>query len=309
MTLPDRGHILTEQRNPRSMNLDALSIDECVALINAEDQTVAHAVAAAAPAIGAFIADAERALRAGGRLVYLGAGTSGRLGVLDASECPPTFQSPEGLVVGLIAGGDGALRKSSEGKEDDPRGAVEALGAMPLQKNDIVLGIAAGATTPYVLGALAHAHALGGATGLLTCADVAPAPGVRHLIKILTGPEVLTGSTRMKAGTATKLALNTISTTLFVRLGKCYENLMVDVRATNNKLLDRAARILSTLTDLSRDDALALLSRPAEQRGAGGNLKVAVVMQRKGLSHADASELLARHGGLLRAALEHGASV
>lgn len=304
MTLPDRGHILTEQRNPRSMSLDALSIDECVALINAEDQTVAHAVAAAAPAIGAFIADAERALRAGGRLVYLGAGTSGRLGVLDASECPPTFQSPEGLVVGLIAGGDGALRKSSEGKEDDPRGAVEALGAMGLHGRDIVLGIAAGATTPYVLGALAHAHTLGCATGLLTCADVAPPPGVRHLIKILTGPEVLTGSTRMKAGTATKMTLNTISTTLFVRLGKCYENLMVDVRATNNKLLDRAARILSTLTDLSRDDALALLSRPAEHGGAGGNLKVAIVMHKRRLSHADAASLLTKCEGSLRATLE-----
>lgn len=303
---PDRAHVLTEQRNPRSMALDTLSIEECVALINAEDATVAAAVARAAPQIAAFIADVESAARAGGRLVYVGAGTSGRLGVLDASECPPTFQAPDGLIIGLIAGGDAALRKSSEGKEDEREGAIPELNRLALSAKDIVLGIAAGATTPYVLGALAHAHTLGCATGLLTCADIAPdtAPHVRHVIKVLSGPEVLTGSTRMKAGAATKMVLNTITTTLFVRLGKCYENLMVDLRASNDKLLDRAARILSTLTDLSREDALAFLSKPASAGGAGGDLKCAIVMQRKRLSHADANAALAKHEGRLRSALE-----
>lgn len=306
MSLPDRAHISTEQRNPRSMGLDAMSVEECVALINAEDATVAAAVGRAAPQIAAFIADVERAVRGGGRLIYLGAGTSGRLGVLDASECPPTFQAPEGMIVGIIAGGDGALRKSSEGKEDDRDGAAPEFARLSLTSRDVVLGIAAGATTPYVLGALERAHAAGCVTGLLTCADIAPAqaPHARHIIKVLTGPEVLTGSTRMKAGTATKMVLNTITTTLFVRLGKCYENLMVDLRASNGKLLDRAARILSTLTGLPRDDALALLSRPPEQGGAGGNLKIAIVMQRKRLSHEQATAALARHAGALRTTLE-----
>ncbi len=304
MSLPDRAHILTEQRNPRSMGLDAMSVEECVALINSEDATVAAAVAKAAPQISAFIHDAEAAVRGGGRLIYLGAGTSGRLGVLDASECPPTFQAPEGLVIGIIAGGDGSLRKSSEGKEDNRDGAATDFAKWNLASRDIVLGIAAGATTPYVMGALERAHANGCVTGLLTCADIAPPPGVKHLLKVLTGPEVLTGSTRMKAGTATKMVLNTISTTLFVRLGKCYENLMVDLRASNDKLLDRAGRILSTLTGLPREEALGLLTRPPAEGGAGGNLKVAIVMHKKRLTHTDAAAALAKHGGRLRTALE-----
>ncbi len=297
---PDRAHLLTEQRNPRTMRLDECSVEECVALLNAENATIPAAVERAAPAICAFITDAERSLRAGGRLLYLGAGTSGRLGVLDASECPPTFQTPPELVVGLIAGGDAALRKSSEGMEDRRDGAHFELKSLEISAIDAVLGIAAGGTTPYVLGGLEFAHSRGCATGLLVCATIENPLFVRHLITIETGPEPITGSTRMKAGTATKLALNAISTTLMVRMGKVYENLMVDLRATNDKLRDRAARIVSTLTGLERPGAFSLLER------AGGAVKTAVVMHRCGISRAEAESRLERAGGALRAALEEG---
>jgi len=279
---PDRSHLLTEQRNPRSMNLHELSAAACVDLFNAENRFVNEAMEKAAPALTAFIKAIEPGFIAGGRLIYIGAGTSGRLGVLDASECPPTFQTSPERVVGLIAGGDSALRTSSEGKEDDPAGAAPALDALKLTKQDAVLGIAAGGTTPYVLGALAHVkavnrHAGTGTpiTGLLACSPVARPPGADHLIMLETGPELLTGSTRLKAGTATKLALNTISTTLMVRSGRVYQNLMVDLRATNDKLRDRAARIISTITGLSRDQAFALLDR------ASGSVKQALAL------HAD----------------------
>ncbi len=281
------------------MGLDGMSVEECAALLNAEDATVASAVARALPAVCGFIRDAEARLRGGGRLVYVGAGTSGRLGVLDASECPPTFQTPPDLVVGLIAGGDAALRRSSESREDDPDGALADLDAIGLKAKDAVLGIAAGGTTPYVLGGLRIAHARGCVTGLLTCANLAQRPaGIGHLIEALTGPEALTGSTRLKAGTATKMILNTVSTTLMVRLGKCYENLMVDLRATNEKLRDRAARIVSEITGASREEAFALLD------AAGGSAKTAVAMRRLGADRDRAEAALDLAGGNLRAALE-----
>jgi N-acetylmuramic acid 6-phosphate etherase len=295
---PDRSHIGSEKRNPRTMALDALSPREIVALLNSEDATVPAAVARAGPALTAFIEAAEPRLRAGGRLIYIGAGTSGRLGVLDASECPPTFQTPPEMVVGLIAGGDAALRRSSEGREDEPDGAHAELERLGVHVRDVVLGIAAGGTTPYVLGALERAHALGALTGMLVCAVVARPPGVDHHLIIDTGPEPLTGSTRMKAGTATKLALNTISTALMVRLGKVYENLMVDLRASNDKLRDRAARIVAELTGLTRDRSFALLER------AGGDVKTAVVMHRLALGREAAEARLASARGSLRAALE-----
>jgi len=292
---PDRSHIATEQRNPRSMDLHARTVLQVVALINDEDRLVPRAVAAAAPAITAFIEAAEPGFLRGGRLVYLGAGTSGRLGVLDASECPPTFQVDPARVVGIIAGGDASLRRSSEGREDDPDGAAAELGALALTPDDAVLGIAAGGTTPYVLGAIAIAKRLSPTTvtGLLACAEVPRPAAADHLIVVNTGPEVLTGSTRMKAGTATKLVLNTISTTLMVRSGRVYENLMVDLRATNAKLRDRAARIVATLTGLDRAGALALLDR------VGGEAKTAVVAQRLGLSPDAARQHLAENGGRL----------
>jgi N-acetylmuramic acid 6-phosphate etherase len=293
--LPDRSHLLTEQRNPRTMNLHALSASECVRLINQEDEAVLDAVRAAQPAVIAFIEAIEENFRAGGRLIYIGAGTSGRLGVLDASEAPPTFCIEPGRIVGLIAGGDSALRRSSEGKEDDPQGARPELESLGLTPRDAVLGIAAGGTTPYVRGALALAKSLceGATTALLTCAPI-PAPSrCDHLIVAPTGPEALTGSTRMKAGTATKLILNTISTTLMVRSGRVYQNLMVDLRATNAKLRDRAARVISTVTGAARPEALELLD------SAGGSAKVAIVMGLRQISRAEAEVILARAEGRL----------
>lgn len=295
---PDRAHVLTEHRNPRSMRLDALSVREIVDLMNAEDRSAPEAVARAGGALSAFITDVEQRMRLGGRLIYLGAGTSGRLGVLDAAECPPTFQTPPELVVGLIAGGDSALRRSSESREDDPAGAHAELDALRLTPNDSVLGIAAGGTTPYVLGGVAHARLAGALGALLTCSPLQSPPPLDHLLLLETGPEVLTGSTRMKAGTATKLALNTISTALMVRAGKCYENLMVDLRASNAKLRDRAARIIVTLTGLSREGAFELLDC------AEGHVKPAIVMHRCACDLPEARERLARHDGSLRGALE-----
>jgi N-acetylmuramic acid 6-phosphate etherase len=298
-TPPDRSHVTTEQRHPGTMRLHEASISECVEILRREDEAVARAMREAAPALTRFIEAVEPGFLRGGRLVYLGAGTSGRLGVLDASELPPTFQLPPGSVVGIIAGGDSALRVSSEGKEDDPGGAVAELSGLSLRADDAVLGIAAGGTTPYVLGGLRWCAGLGSPpiTGLLTCAPGPTPPGVGHAIVLATGPEVVTGSTRMKAGTATKLALNTISTTLMVRSGRVYENLMVDLRATNAKLRDRAARIVATLTGLSREGSFGLLDR------AGGSVKAAVVMHRRGVEREEAERRLAGVGGRLHEAL------
>lgn len=300
MLPPDRSHLLTEQRNPRSISLHALSVADCIALIHREDLAIHDALGKAGPALAALIEAAETGFMADGRLIYLGAGTSGRLGVLDASEAPPTFQVDPGKVIGLIAGGDAALRRSSEGKEDDPDGARPELEALNLTRRDTLIGIAAGGTTPYVLGALGIAKARPSppTTALIVCSPIPRPEHTDHLIVLETGPEVLTGSTRMKAGTATKLALNTISTTLMVRAGRVYENLMVDVRATNAKLRDRAARIVSTLTGLARQDAFALLDR------AGGAVKTAIIMHRRRLPRPEAEALLARAGGRLDVALD-----
>jgi N-acetylmuramic acid 6-phosphate etherase len=290
---PDRAHISTEQRHPLSADLHTLSAVDCVALFDRVNREALDAMDAARPALAAFITDLEPRFLRSGRLIYIGAGTSGRLGVLDASECPPTFQLPPGRIIGLIAGGDSALRISSEGKEDDPDGARPDLDALSLTPDDTLLGIAAGGTTPYVLGAIRHAKSRGCLTGLLTCAPVDRPPGADHLIVLPTGPELLTGSTRLKAGTATKLALNTISTTLMIRSGRVYENLMVDVKASNAKLRDRAARIVSTLTGLDRPAALALVD------AAGGSVKAAVVMQRRSIDRDAAIRLLDAAGGRL----------
>ncbi len=256
---PDRAWVLTVQRNPRTVRLGHAGVAACVAMLNAEDALVAPAVARAGAQITAFIEGALPGFARGGRLIYVGAGTSGRLGVLDASECPPTFQTPPERVVGVIAGGESALRRSSEGAEDDPAGAHAALDALGLTKHDSLLGIAAGGTTPYVLGAVEHAAAAGALTGVLTCSPIDRPRGARHVIVVETGAEALTGSTRMKAGTATKMVLNIISTTLMAQTGKIHENLMVDLRATNAKLRDRAARIVAALTGVSRERAFGVL--------------------------------------------------
>ncbi len=280
--------MLTEKRNPRTMDLHKLSVAECVWRIQTEDRAVLAAMDGARSSLVKFIEAVEPRFKNGGRLIYIGAGTSGRLGVLDASEAPPTFQVEPGRIVGIIAGGDLALRRSSEGAEDDPDGASKELRGLNLQPNDTLLGIAAGGTTPYVLGALRWSKILQPQllTGLIVCSPMEPPDDCDHLILLETGPEVLTGSTRMKAGTATKLALNTISTTLMVRTGRVYQNLMVDVKATNDKLRDRAARIIAELTGFNREAAFDLLDR------AGGKVKTAIVMQRLGLSQEEAEARL-----------------
>lgn len=276
-----------------------MSVDEIVSVIQEEDRSIAAAMERARPALAGFIREIEPGFLAGGRVVYVGAGTSGRLGVLDASEAPPTFQVDPARVVGIIAGGDAALRRSSESREDDPAGAHAQLKELDLSGRDAVLGIAAGGSTPYVLGALEFVKRLGDppVTGLLACTSVGEVPFVDHLILIETGPEVLTGSTRMKAGTATKLALNTISTTLMVRAGKVYENLMVDLKASNAKLRDRAARIVTMLCGLDRQAAFDLLA------AAGGSVKAAVVMHRLGVTRDEAQQRLEQCGGRLDVAL------
>lgn len=300
MTLPpDRSHVATEQRHADSRALDAMSTLEVVQLMAVDQREAVRAVECAAGAIAAFADAAARALAAGGRLVYAGAGTSGRLGVLDASECPPTFCSDPAQVVGIIAGGDGALRRSSEGREDERDGIAAEFEQFALGTNDCFLGIAAGGTTPYVLGAIALAKARGATTGFLTCAPHVEAEGCDHRIVLATGAEILTGSTRLKAGTATKIALNAITTAAFVRLGKTYGNLMVDLAATNDKLVDRAVRIYREFfAEDSREAAHACIV------AAGGRLKTALVMRARGESRDDAERLLREHGGDLRAALD-----
>jgi N-acetylmuramic acid 6-phosphate etherase len=298
---PDRSHIRTEHRDQRSMQLDALDTRAFIALMADDHRAVVDSIIGASDALTKFIDALVPRMRDGGRLIYLGAGTSGRLGVLDASECPPTFQADPNQVVGIIAGGDASLRKSSEGKEDEPDGAREALTQLNLNSRDTVLGIAAGGTTPYVLGAIRIAKSLHAMTGLLTCAaPPQPPQDCDHIIHLDTGPELLTGSTRLKAGSATKLALNIISTAAFTQLGKVYSNLMVDLRATNAKLTDRALRILIELCpELSRQAAADLLHR------AAGELKTAIVMQRLDVDAHQARTSLTSHNGSLRIALDH----
>jgi len=261
MTLPpDRSHVRTEHRNPGSMHLDTLDAGAIAALMADDHRAATDAVAAAAPAIGALVESMVPKFHAGGRLVYFGAGTSGRLGVLDASECPPTFMSDPGQVVGIIAGGDSALRRSSEGREDEWDGARAEIERLNIGPRDTVVGIAAGGTTPYPLGALRIAKERGAATAFISCVPMARPADCDHLIVLDTGPEVLTGSTRLKAGSATKLALNCITTALFTRLGKVRGNLMVDLAATNDKLVDRAIRTVRQFDpSLTREQAWALL--------------------------------------------------
>lgn len=288
---PDRSHIATEA-SAGAVPLHSFNVSQLVTYIQAEDARLPQALAAAAPSISAFISAAEPGFLRGGRLIYLGAGTSGRLAVLDASEIPPTFQLPADRVLALIAGGDGALRRSSEGKEDDPQGALAELQALSPGPDDSILGVAAGGTTPYVRGALEWCAALSQppVTGLLACAEVPLPAGVGHSITVLVGPEVVTGSTRMKAGTATKQVLNTISTSLMIRSGRVYDTLMVALRASNSKLRDRAARIIAQLVPCSRDQAFAHLA------AAEGDAMLAAIMARHHYSRDQAQAHLQAHG-------------
>ena len=284
---------LTEQRNPRSRGVDRLSPAEIVALINAEDRTVAAAVGEEAAGIARAMELARDAFGRGGRLVYVGAGTSGRLGVLDAAEMPPTYRTDPSMVVGVIAGGHGALVRAREGAEDDPADGAREMDGLSVAAADFVLGIATSGTTPFVHGALRRARERGARTGFLLCTPPSAELRATHDVVIapLVGPEVITGSTRMKAGTATKLVLNTITTGAMVLMGKVYGNLMVDLQVTCQKLQDRGERILMTTLELERDPARALL------REAGGHVKTAIVMARRGVAAEEARALLEESGG------------
>ena len=294
----DRGHLLTEQANPRSAQLDQLSPLELVDLFNQEDQRTLEAIAAAREPLAQAIATITTALRQGGRLFYIGAGTSGRLGVLDAAECPPTFCTPPDLVQGILAGGPAALIRSSEGLEDIFEDGEAAMVDRQVNALDVVVGITAGGTTPYVKGALHAARQRGAKTVFIACvpADQVPAE-VDIDIRLLVGPELLAGSTRLKAGTVTKMALNILSTGAMVRLGKVYGNRMVDVAVTNSKLRDRALRMLCDLTDLDRAAAAELLDRSGQQ------VKLALMMHLGHLDADTAQAQLTAHQGQLRPAL------
>jgi N-acetylmuramic acid 6-phosphate etherase len=287
---------LTERRNPNTAEIDLANALEIVDLINAEDRTVADAVHDQRGPIAEALTAAEQSLRSGGRLFYAGAGTSGRLGVLDASEIPPTFGAPPELVQGIIAGGAAALTRSQEGAEDRPEGARDDLDMAGVRAGDFVIGIAASGTTPYVRAALQHARKLGARTAIIACspppADTLAAADIA--IVVLTGPEAVTGSTRMKAGTATKLVLNTISTGAMIRLGKTYGNLMVDLQASNAKLRDRAERIVAEVCGVPGDQARDLL------RAADGSVKLAIVMKKLNVDAATALTALGREDGFIR---------
>ena len=297
--MEDRGHLLTEGRNIRSAAIDTMSIGDAFDVISAEDAGIAGAVAAAKPDICAAVELVTAAFRAGGRLIYVGAGTSGRLGVLDATECPPTFLSDPSMVQGVIAGGWEALRRSIEGAEDRADDGAAAIDERDVGAKDVVIGIATGGTTPFVHGALERACTRGAGTVFLACVSpdqVADSADVS--IRILTGPEVITGSTRMKAGTATKMVLNMITTLSMVGIGKVYGNLMVDLNAQAcAKLRDRGIRILQSVTDVDRAKASDLLDR------AGGHVKTALVMQLCDVDQAQARERLELHGGRIAAVL------
>lgn len=290
-----RDSRLTEQRNPKSTKIDKLDVLGIVDLINNEDRLVAEAVSDEREAIARAIELVETALRAGGRLIYVGAGTSGRLGVLDAAEMPPTFGIDPERVHGVIAGGYQALVRSQEGAEDHPEDGVEAISNLDVGQRDFVLGIATSGSTPYVHGALSRARELGARTGFLLCTSP-PAPLLSEhdvVIAPLVGAEVITGSTRMKAGTATKLVLNTITTGAMVRIGKVYSNLMVDLQVTCEKLRDRGERILSELLNLDQPAAAALLDR------ASGDVKTALVMAHLDIDAKEALSRLDAAGGVI----------
>ena len=290
----------TEQQNLNSVDIDLKSTSEIVRIFHEEDRKAMEAVEAESEAIADAIELCVAAFRTGGRLFYVGAGTSGRLGVLDASECPPTFSTSPEMVQGIIAGGDIALRRSVEGEEDKPDSGMRAVRERHLTSQDVLVGIASSGRTPYVIGALKEAHTMGATTIFLCCV---PPPEelkrwVTHFITPIVGPEIIAGSTRLKAGTATKLVLNMLTTVSMIKLGKVYNNLMVDVHASNTKLVARSVRIVQAITGVDAAVAEATLAR------ADGRAKLAIVMLAKGLNLTDANTLLEKHGGFLRQILD-----
>jgi N-acetylmuramic acid 6-phosphate etherase len=292
------GNLLTEQTNPASASIDALPTEEVLRIVNAEDRKVAEAVEREIPAIALAVDAIVAAFERGGRLFYIGAGTSGRLGVLDAAEIPPTFSAPAEMVQGIIAGGEAALSRATETTEDNPALGVNDLRARGFTGSDVLVGIAASGRTPYVLGAVAEAHRLGAVTVGISCtpeSELARAADIA--ITPLVGPEVVAGSTRMKAGTAQKLVLNMLSTGAFVRLGFVYGNLMVNVQPKNRKLVDRARRIVAQASGISCERAGELLAE------AGDNVRTAIVMAKAGVGREEAERRLAAAGGRVRKAL------
>ena len=291
--------LITEQRNPNSMNVDSLSALEIVQLMNEEDKQVPLAIEKCLPQIAQAVECIVAAFQQGGRLVYIGAGTSGRLGVLDASECPPTFGVSPEMVKGIIAGGERALRHPIEGAEDSKTQAVVDLQTIQLSSKDVLVGIAASGRTPYVIGALGYAKSLGSVTvSIASNPNSAMANIVDIAIDTVVGPEVLTGSSRLKSGTAQKLVLNMLTTASMILMGKCYQNLMVDVQASNEKLKARAIRIVMQATDCDK----ALAEETLKQ--ADQNAKLAIMMILSGLDRAQAEALLEKHHGKLQLALK-----
>lgn len=294
-----RESLLTEQQNIRSMDIDTKSVSQILRIINDEDKTVSIAVQKVLSQVEKVANLAVDAIKNGGHVFYVGAGTSGRLGVLDSAECPPTFSAPPDMFQGIIAGGDAALKKSIEGAEDRPEDAVRDLKCSGLKGGDVVIGIATSSATPYVLKALEYGASIGCRTAFLICNPSPLTPvEVDVLIPVDVGQEVITGSTRMKSGTATKMVLNMISTATMIRLGKVYGNLMVDLTAVNEKLVDRGTRIIVQLTSLSYEKARSLLE------SAKREVKTAVVMHVHQCSYEAATRLLAKHDGFLRPIVE-----
>ena len=296
--LSELEQLVSEERNPRTMGIDLMSTAEIVAVINAEDKLVPDAVGRTLPQVAKAVDAIVAAFSNGGRLVYVGAGTSGRLGVLDASECPPTFGVPPGMVVGLIAGGPRALMHASEGAEDRPEAGVADLQGIGLTASDVVVGIAVSGRTPYVIGALNYAKALGAVTVGLTCnPDSAIAQIAAISIAPLVGAEVVTGSTRLKSGSAQKLVLNMLTTASMIRIGKTYQNLMVDLHASNEKLVARAIRIVMQATDCTMQDAERALER------TGNDVKLAILSTLTGKGVDEARAAMSGAGGFLRRAI------
>lgn len=295
----DRSQLLTEQSNPRTTDIDCKTTLEIIDIINAEDAGVFTAIHKEREYIAKAADLIVDAFKAGGRLIYIGSGTSGRLGILDAAECPPTFGTDPHMVVGVIAGGEKAVFQSTEGAEDLPEDGVHDIQLKEVNHRDIVIGITTGGTTPYVMGALFEAKKRNAKTIFLCCnPETTPNFDIDVIIRPIVGPEVIAGSTRMKAGTATKLILNMLTTTAMIKMGKVYENLMVDLRALNAKLADRAERIIMTVTGIDRENAKKLLE------AAFGNVKVAIVMQKLNLTYAEAKKRLDTQGGFIRKVLE-----
>ncbi|ENM5744907.1 N-acetylmuramic acid 6-phosphate etherase [Vibrio mimicus] len=293
------SHLVSEGRNPDTMDIDLLSSQEIVERLNQQDKQVPLAVEAVLPQIAQAVDKITAAFKQGGRLIYLGAGTSGRLGVLDASECPPTFGVCDQMVIGLIAGGKEAMFTAQEGAEDNATLGTHDLQQIHFSSKDVLVGIAASGRTPYVIGALEYANDLGATTIALSCNPDSPIAEIAQIaISPVVGPEALTGSTRLKSGTAQKLVLNMLTTASMIRLGKSYQNLMVDVRATNRKLIARAVRIVMQATDCQREEAEALLKE------SHNNAKLAILMHLTGMNYEQATAKLSQSDGFLRRAME-----